>query len=128
MKWWKCYNCLDNRNNPGKAFESDKPVCPDCGIDGTVPRWSGKVVPMSMIHYDPPMDRPASQHHNHAACDSRIKTFTDDAVMLTGERIAVTCPACKETEAFKGSPAELELPAGKDFEMTTKDLPRTAGV
>ncbi len=66
---------------------------------------------MTVTHFDPPVDPDNQGGLNHRACDPSISIFArflrngepDPWHNGTGALSAVTCPACKETEAFKAA-------------------------
>lgn len=96
------------RNHPdtvhGHPFEADKPVCPRCGMDRDAdPSHAQYIADRVVVHMEPPHPLKFDRGAGHAACDPALKTGTrvkGVAVVTTGEPLAVTCPACKLTEAF----------------------------
>jgi len=98
MPLYRCMCCVNpDRETPGKDFEADKPVCPDCGAD------QGDVVKLETIHFDPP--KRLGRGLNHAACNPALKVGRAANTFFTGERDAVTCVACKKSKAFADAPA-----------------------
>lgn len=78
--------------------------CPWSGISNTDPAAGGNVVPVVVMHYEPPRS-PDLAHRvgcGHIACNPAQKTATNDELRYTGEPSVVNCPACKETAAYKG--------------------------
>ncbi len=95
------YRCLECQ----REFEAAKPACAECGIDpATNPGDAGAVVPLVLIHFDPPTKR-AGRGLGYAACDARVKVGAPKCG-FSGHPKAVNCPRCKATEAF--------LAAGED--------------
>lgn len=113
MPMWICGNCDGARHQEtgvparGFEFEADAPVCPQCGVDrrkGGV--YAGVILEREAIHFDPPHpEMPRLRGSGVKACDGKpLGTFVTDTklVMGSGDRLAVTCPKCKETDVFKG--------------------------
>ncbi len=109
---WRCLNgrCAQNRNRsrPGYDFElpvTQPPVCPVCGASGLV--HPDTVIERKLLHYDRIVsDDPNSvirpnRGENVAACDPATPWEGNERVGYTGEPSAVTCPACKRTEAWR---------------------------
>jgi hypothetical protein len=109
MPMYRCLNCKGE-------FQADKPACAACELDATTnPRDAQYIVELAVIHYDPPT-RIAGRGKNVAACDPKIRVGlragAGPGAMLSGEKGAVTCPACKASEAFTADadPGMLALP------------------
>lgn len=108
---FRCMNCRDpNTGLSGREFEAPagRPVCPHCGV-GEHHATAGLVVPLAVIHFDPPSGAPG-KGKNYTACDPRqlIGVFgvtPTAAFHATGVTSAVTCPACKETKEFRDAHA-----------------------
>lgn len=108
MNLWICRNCLSEPNENGVSvvgypFAGEHPVCPKCGIDGREPEYRAYVHERVPIHFDPPHAVLKDRGLNSTACDGTRIGSTDKkgrTVMGTGQRKAVTCPLCRESEAF----------------------------
>lgn len=111
------------RNHPdpagGAPFEADKPVCPFCGLDRDErPEYRQYIAEREVVHFDPPHPVLLGGGLNKTACgsqplggDPRNGRF----VYASGDRLAVTCPACKLTDAFKSDkPSGARLHAKVD--------------
>lgn len=106
MGLYRCTHCT-----PPRTFEADRPVCEVCNLDPKKnPRHAGFIDALLIIHFDPPSNV-RGIGLNAAACNPKKKVGQlgsgPTAERLTGEKAAVTCPACKATAAFTGeTPAE----------------------
>lgn len=121
MKLWKCYNCLDDRDNPGREFFSDARCCPNCGLDADKEeRFKSRIIPCVLIHFDPPHDIVEGRGVNKPACGAKKWQA------MTGVPSVANCPACKRTDEFRQ--AEVETDEGEDFPdisiQITPDGPR----
>jgi hypothetical protein len=68
-KLYKCYNCDDpKRQVPGRDFTADKPVCPECGLDGSDPIVAHRIVERRVIHFEPPHPSPSDCGSGKIAC------------------------------------------------------------
>lgn len=92
MKLYRCLNC-------SAEFEADRPACAKCDIDPAKdPRDKDIVVPLVLIHFDPPGKR-VGQGAGHAACDPKIRVGSPKCA-FSGEPTAVNCAACKATAVY----------------------------
>lgn len=111
MKLWMCRNCNGKYVNaagyeaerPGKVFEAELPVC-ECGVDGRNPEHAAYISALVYLHFDPPHPFLKGRGTHEAACGAgRIGgRVNGELVYGTGERDAVNCKACRESEAFRG--------------------------
>lgn len=117
---FRCYNCVDPANGkPGVMFESAVPKCPDCGVDGTIERFHSLIVPVAVIHYDPPHPTIKGVAARYHACTPSNEIGKCDG-MATGEILAVTCTACLDTPAALaalGVRSDPAVPAEADFKV-----------
>lgn len=116
MKLWKCWNCEDDRGNPGRDFEADGPVCPACGLDGRTPDGRDAVVARAVVHLDPPHPVRKAKGTGKRPCDGKPVGVG----MATGHPAAVTCPACRASAAFKALADDFgdgAVPAEADFNI-----------
>jgi len=108
-KLLRCLNplCADERGQP-HGFVSPEPKCPKCGIEAKHPRFGGMIQRLAKIHFDPPAGVPGFGC-GHRACET-TRTIAAQADAAgnpepfhggTGDPDAVTCPECRETEAWK---------------------------
>lgn len=110
MAPYRCYICVNDRGIPGQEFAASPArgklvVCPRCGL-GEHPRDAAMIVKLETIHFDAPTNNPA-RGVGHAACDAKLMA---GAVRLTGEPVAVSCPACVRTEIYRTVAAERGSP------------------
>jgi hypothetical protein len=88
----------------GHPFEAEKPVCPKCGMDRDAdPTHAQYITERVVIHLEPPHAVKFDRGAGHAACNPDLKVgrvVKGVRVVTTGEPLAVTCEACKQTEAF----------------------------
>lgn len=108
MKLYRCMACLGGRGTPGRDFEADGPVCPECGAEGN------DVLQRVVVHFDPPSGRRQggrSWGKGHLACrpDVPVLSAGPDGVryVASGHPDAVTCSACRDSEAFKEAAASF---------------------
>ncbi len=113
---WMCRNCMDVNESGvathGRKFTADLPVCPNCGCDRSNPRHAQYIGEVEVIHLDPPDPILNDRGCNRAACDDRIvigslRDTPDGSIKPhfgSAHKTSVTCPACKETEAYKSGP------------------------
>jgi len=123
MPLFRCLNCR-------RDFEAEKPVCEPCGLDPSRdPRDGQYIVERSVIHFDKPHAKVVGRGVGHAACNPALKTAGRSGVGFTGEKPAVTCPACKETAAFlsKEPPPmnTVVTPTGETIQTPMPALPVT---
>lgn len=96
MAFWRCTNCK-------AEFEADAPKCEACELDPSTNAADGQYfMPLVVVHFDPPT-KVAGRGKNHPACDPKVRFGT---VTLTSHPGAVTCQACKETDAYKAAGGE----------------------
>src|ERR1041385_7364792 len=101
---WRCYaeECggHDFTSEPGQPV-----VCPNCQRDRKEPENANVIVKRETIHLlvKAPKVGPIIGHgHRYAvACKPSQKT-TGEHCRISGEPGAVTCPACRDTEAWQG--------------------------
>lgn len=96
MKFYRCCN-PDCAAHPD--FEADVPVCPDCKADGRL--HSALLTELVPVHYlvkNPTGPIRTAVGNRSVACKPALARIPQAA---TGERFAVTCPACKASAVFK---------------------------
>jgi hypothetical protein len=101
---YRCYACLNEKGFAGLDFIGEKPICPNCKIDGQNPRFAEYISIREVVHLDPPVDHPILRHSvgmGHPACDPKIEIAKRTDVRASGDPRAVTCPHCHETSEFK---------------------------
>lgn len=114
------------RNHPvpgGAPFEADRPVCPHCGLDRDAsPEYRSYIADRELVHFDPPHPIIADRGMNRTACSNQPlggdPRNGGKTVIASGDREAVTCPACKMTEAFKG-----DKPSGSRLNARVAETP-----
>jgi hypothetical protein len=118
-KLYRCYNCTDATDMPGKDFAADLPKCPYCGLDGSPgTRFENRIVQLRAIHFDPPHPTVKNAGTGLPACGRpRVGNMA-----MSGDPDAVNCPACRESAAWKerkrlkdSGPDDVELPG--DFHL-----------
>ena len=102
MKLWKCVNCVAPNGTHGVDFFADKPVCPTCKTDGTDKRFGRMIVACRITHFDPPHPTVNNAGLGVLACDPTKRL---GGAMATGDPGVVTCPLCRQSEAWKKAAA-----------------------
>lgn len=120
VRMYRCYNCPDpDARGRWVEFSADPagPVaCPSCGL--TVGKRGGDLITLlAVVHYHPPAkldptsvraraaSRAAARQPTHAfgvghaACDARVTA--DGQVMMCATVEGVTCPRCRDTDAYR---------------------------
>jgi hypothetical protein len=88
------YRCLHCK----AEFDAPRPACAACGLDPAKdPRDASQFAEMAVVHFDPP-SHVEGRGKGFAACDPKVRYGGDRR--FTGEPAAVTCPACKTSEAL----------------------------
>lgn len=98
-KPYRCKNC-------GRSFRATSPVC-ECGADAVKdPKARNVVVPLVEIHYAVPHPVLRNKGTGWIACNPAKRVA---GLCATGEPAVVTCPACRDTQAWQqnyiGEPA-----------------------
>lgn len=89
---YRCLNC-------NTEFVADKPACAGCDIDGsTDPVAKNVIVPLVVIHYDPPHPKIKNRGRGHRACDPHVPIGKGRG---SGEPAVVNCEACQATTVFQ---------------------------
>jgi hypothetical protein len=96
MTTWRCLNA----QCATAEFESAEPKCPGCGVDRRNPRYAGHVAAFVAVHFDPPDPVVPRMGLGRLACDPARPVAGSHA---TGSHLAVSCKACRESEAFRAS-------------------------
>ena len=124
---YKCWNCLDDRQMPGREFEAVLPVCPTCTLDGRTPDGKGVLLEIPFFHFAPPHPVLKGKGTGKRACDG--KPTGTDRQPCTGEPSVVTCPACLKTDAYREEAEKAGVPvavAERDFRIESPpDEPAT---
>lgn len=127
LKPYRCHNpkCADDPHGKQRHdFAAEFPVCPKCKWDGRKPGFSNGVIALACIHFDPPNQVQAyNPNVTHASLKCRA---CDPAKPIagghgTGNPTAVTCPACKETPAFKAAIEAWQEGRYEDYVVTLQD-------
>lgn len=83
-----------------RVHDLKKPACPNCNLDPEKdPRDADHLTQLALIHFDPPGKYPG-RGLNVAACNPKLRVGTGDH-RFTGEKAAVTCFDCVETDVFQ---------------------------
>lgn len=102
---YRCQNAKCSEDPHGRLifdFEGTEPVCPKCGTDGR--KRPQVVIKREVVHYEAP--GPVEGYGvGHPACAPGKR-----ALRRSGAPQAVTCAACKGTEAFRQALAALDGP------------------
>lgn len=113
---YRCTNC-------GNEFVSERQACVACDIDATHdPVAKRAILPLALIHYDPPHPKIQGRHTNMRACDPKTPIGKGRG---TGEARHVNCDACKATPAYQQAVQRGEL--NTDF-LDSEDEIVTVGV
>lgn len=125
LRYYRCYACTNDTGAFGRDFEvrledsaplvklpnsttGEAVSCPNCGLSNTHVSHGGNVVPLLLVHFDPPLTKEmyGRAGKGHIACNPAEPVVKarpkGQELYATGEPLAVTCPKCKETAAFKG--------------------------
>ena len=92
---------LDARPAAGFDFIAAEPVCPQCRADQRNPKLARFIVDLVDVHFDPPTEYPGVGQ-GVRACSGQPTPGRP----ATGDPGAVTCAACKLTEAWKKASAD----------------------
>jgi predicted RNA-binding Zn-ribbon protein involved in translation (DUF1610 family) len=113
-KIWKCYQCRDASGRPGVDFIADKPVCPTCRTDGSLPRFAGVVAQCRVIHFE--AQHPSLPSAFGIGCGELACGVARRGLMVTGVPDAANCPKCRDTEAWRQAKARREA-TGDEVEL-----------
>lgn len=96
------FRCLLCNAPRGFEFESSEPVCTSCKRSGPM------ILPLVNVHWLAPHDGGTIPLHQGGLGGVACMPTRPNLMRLaaTGEIIAVTCPQCRATPAFKASWAE----------------------
>lgn len=113
MRLWRCYNqkCSDSPHKPGHDFSADGPKCDRCGTDGTLPKFAHLIVPLKIVHFDPP-SHVDDIGLGFIACQP---TEPIGKYRATGDPGSVNCPACRVTEAWEKANKSMTFHAEDDM-------------
>jgi hypothetical protein len=94
------FRCLNSKCL--KEFEAAEamPVCPGCGLDPKLPRYTAYMERLCTIHFDPPDSLVSGLGQHAILCDGRDIHQLKKGERFTGEPCAVTCPKCLAHAAF----------------------------
>jgi hypothetical protein len=81
-----------------ERYAADAPACPHCGSAEAL-----ELVPVHYLYIDPAGAVRTAHGRRTLACQPKAALPLPDA--CSGERLAVTCPACRATEAFQAHEA-----------------------
>lgn len=89
LKLWRCAN--DECDQTGHEFEAESNRCPHCKML--------RCVELVAVHYLVPAEGPIKTGlgNRMVACSPKMKTLPQ----ASGQREAVSCPRCKESDIFK---------------------------
>lgn len=102
--------CAEGKN--GFEFQAEKAQCPKCGLRREDPRMGQFLVPLHIVHFDPPDEPELGKGKNYRACDpgqpitvpmTRDGKHPASRDHGTAVPQAVTCPACKQTPVYKAA-------------------------
>jgi hypothetical protein len=116
FRMFRCRNrrCMEGRDLFDFVVEKGQPIkCPKCGWDMNHPQLP--LLELDIIHFDQPLDEVNMIGTGCRACDpSKILQANQgsETVIVAGHRgtghpLAVNCPKCKETEAYKRATGEV---------------------
>jgi len=124
LRYYRCYSCKNDTGAFGKDFEvrteDSAPLvklpdntqglavtCPTCQLSNLDPRHGGNVVSVVCVHFEPPRtkDTHGREGCGHIACDTGVRVQAHrpkgQELYASGEPLAVNCPKCKESKAYK---------------------------
>jgi len=126
----KPFRCLNPECAPriGKTFDfwGDEPVCPKCKADERKDDDRGIIIPLEIIHFDPPHPKYAIMQRGQGvnACTGRIRG------MRTGDPRQVNCPRCLGTDVLKKAAVEWDcmsdMPPEDAFTAFSRVAPEAA--
>jgi hypothetical protein len=104
LRLWRCLNpaCA-----PDTDFAAAAGTCPKCGLTIGRGRAGHLIVPLVVVHYDPPSGIEGIGK-NEPACQPGTPIY---GLQATGAPDAVNCPACKATEAWQQAPKGAQVPS-----------------
>jgi hypothetical protein len=103
---YRCQNPKCSADPHGRSiydFWAAEPVCPKCKCDARKPRMGGVVIPLVVLHFEPPVAGIDGMGTGFLACNERVKVGASSSVRVTGDPTVVTCPDCKLTEAYRAA-------------------------
>lgn len=122
MRLWKCWNpkCADKLGMPGHDFVGDDAAgkCDRCGLQSDDKRFGHLIVPRVVIHFDAPSGIVEGHGVGYAACEP--ERTREKGYRMTGEPVAVTCPACRGSEAFAKADHDAKLHPDYDVPVELK--------
>lgn len=106
MSRYRCTNPVCK----GASWQGEEPVCPECKLDGRLPRFTRFVKVVKTVHWDPPSPVPGVGK-GYFACDPETAIFGDRETAATGDSTVVNCAACRASLAFTEHAALQTVPA-----------------
>ncbi len=99
---FRCLNedCSESLHAPEFNFAAESPTCPKCNSPA-------KVIKLTPVHYlvnDTTGLIRTANGTRKIVCKPTVRRMSADNV-CSGERLAVTCPDCRETAVFKAHDA-----------------------
>ena len=110
-KNWTCFNCEHPDGRRGVEFAADRPICPNCKLEGA--DAEGVIVARVTVHFLAPHPILRGRGHSRRPCDNGPTTSSNvpgHESQSTPEPAHVNCPGCRATEAFKTALAERGTP------------------
>ena len=136
LKLFRCTRVSCVKKDQGR-FQSEGWACPQCGLPMKDPKLGDKIMRLTMVHFDPPSEWPGMGLH-YRACDPSIGIQVAPAQngmpnpwhAGTGDPRQVSCPKCKDTEAYKKAlaTAEDEDENGQTIKMPDGEKPLPSAV
>lgn len=118
MRLFRCVNpkCREGIQH-GHDFTAEGPVatCPKCGVKSNDPKFGHIIVPLVVIHFNPPSGVVEGIGAGFAACEPTVPIA---GLRATGVPSVVNCPKCIETEAYKKAFAVVSLHPDYDVELS----------
>ncbi len=117
VKAYRCYNpkCADKPDIPGHDFLAAAAACDRCGIKAADPRFGRFLTELVLIHYEPPSGVVDGIGADHVAC---LPERPAGGLRRTGAPSAVTCPACRGTDAWKRDSTPAAVKPEDDLTLT----------
>lgn len=119
LRVYRCYACLSEDRVFGRNFEvrleDNAPLvklhdgtrgpsvtCPNCGMSNAHPALGGNVVPVEVLHFEPPATAALYGRSGRGtiACNPATKVIGSPGLRFTGEPLAVNCPECMKTPEY----------------------------
>ena len=119
MGMYRCQapQCADRLGRLLFDFESEVPVCPQCGTNGRIPRFANIIIKLETLHFEP-MSHIEGIGIGEVACTPGKPR--PDLWRATGMASVANCKACKATQVWQDAAEKsglVTVHAETDFVM-----------